>query len=76
MQLTIKNVQEEIFREFKAESVRNKLNLGQALTLAMKIWMEDKQKKSRLNLLDLKPKAWGKGTEKTSEEVDSLMYES
>ncbi|MBI4488387.1 MAG: hypothetical protein HY694_04830 [Deltaproteobacteria bacterium] len=32
------------------------------------------QKKKKLSLLKFKPTKWGKGSEKTSEEVDELLY--
>lgn len=74
MQITIKNVQEHVFREFKAESIREGLKIGNSLTLAMSLWIEKSRKKPKLSLLDLKPKDWGKGTEKLSEEIDRIVY--
>ena len=74
MQITIKNVQEHIFREFKAESVREGLKVGDSLTLAMRLWLEKSRKKPKLSLLDIKPRDWGKGTEKLSEEIDRSVY--
>ncbi len=74
MQVSIKNVEEDIFREFKAETVRERLKMGKALSLAMKLWLENKEKRPKLNLLDFKPKRWGKGTERTSEEIDKILY--
>lgn len=74
MQITIKNVQEHVFREFKAESIREGLKIGNSLTLAMGLWLEKSKKKPKLSLLDLKPKDWGKGTERLSEEIDRVVY--
>ena len=74
MQVSIKNVEDEIFREFKAESVREGLNVGKALTLAMKLWLEKKEQKPSMKLLKFKPANWGKGTERTSEEIDKILY--
>ena len=74
MQITIKNVQEHVFREFKAESIREGLKIGNSLTLAMGLWLEKTKKKPKLSLLDLKPKDWGKGTERLSEEIDRIVY--
>ena len=74
MQITIKNVQEHVFREFKAESVREGLKVGDSLTLAMGLWLERSRKKPKLSLLDLKPKDWGKGTERISEQIDRIAY--
>ncbi len=74
MQVSVKNIEEHVFREFKAESVREGLKIGKALTLAMKLWLEARVRKPRLSLLHLKPQKWGKGTERTSEEVDAVAY--
>lgn len=74
MQVSIKNVEEDVFRDFKAESVREGLKIGKALTLAMKVWLESRETKPKLSLLDLKAKSWEKGTEKTSEEIDKILY--
>ena len=73
-QISIKNVEEQVFREFKAESVKDGLKIGKALTMAMKLWLETKDKKKKMSLLDFKPKKWGKGTEKASEEIDNILY--
>ena len=74
MQITIKNVQEHVFREFKAESIREGLKVGDSLSLAMGLWIEKSKKKPKLSLLNLKPKDWGKGTERLSEEIDRIVY--
>lgn len=74
MQVSIKNVDERIFREFKAESIRDGLKVGKALTLAMQMMLEKSEKKPKLRFLDLKPKNLGKGTEKLSEDIDKILY--
>ncbi len=74
MQVTIKNVKEEVFREFKAESVRERLKIGDSLTLAMKLWLERSKKKPGISILNLKPKDWGRGTERLSENIDRAVY--
>jgi hypothetical protein len=74
MQMSVKNVEEKVFRDFKAESVREGLNVGKALTLAMKMWLENKHRKPKLSLLKFEPNDWGKGTEMTSEEIDKILY--
>jgi len=72
MQLSIKNVDERIFREFKAKTVHEGIRVGDAITRAMELWVERKEKK--LRFLDLKPTDWGEGTEHTSEEIDEILY--
>ena len=74
MQVSIKNVEEGVFREFKAESVREGFKVGKALTFAMKMWLDNKEGKPRMSLLNFKPKNWGKGTERTSEEINNIIY--
>ena len=74
MQVSIKDVDENIFREFKAESVREGLKIGKALTLAMRLMLEKMEKKPKMRFLDLKPKDWGRGTERISEEIDTILY--
>lgn len=38
------------------------------------IYMMKKRKKEKKSLLDLKPFDWGEGTEKSSEEIDAIIY--
>jgi hypothetical protein len=74
MQLSVKNVDEDTFREFKAQAVKSGLKIGGALTLAMQEWLEKSEKKPKRSLLDLKPWDWGPGTERLSEEADDILY--
>ena len=74
MQLSVKNVEKEVFQEFKAEAVREGLPIGRSLTLAMKLWLEKRERKTQLSILNLKPKHWGKGSERVSEEIDKIAY--
>ncbi len=41
--------------------------------LSMDIWFS-KKREPKMKILDFKPSHWGKGTEKTSEEVDEILY--
>ncbi|MDP3729043.1 MAG: hypothetical protein Q8R18_06365 [bacterium] len=75
IQLSVKEVNEEIFREFKAESTREGLKVGQALTLAMEQWLSHEKRRPKLSLLNLKPIKGGKGTERLSENIDKVLYE-
>ena len=73
-QISIKDVEKQVFREFKAESIKDGLKIGKALTMAMKLWLETRDKKPKMSILDFKPRSWGKGKEKTSEEIDNILY--
>ncbi|MBI4139911.1 hypothetical protein HY483_03035 [Candidatus Woesearchaeota archaeon] len=75
IQLSVKNVEEKTFREFKAKSVQEGMNVGLALTLAMQDWIEQSKRKPKRNILDLKAWDWGKGTENISENADSILYD-
>lgn len=74
MQLSVKDVEEQVFREFRAESVREGFKVGKALTLAMRLWLEKRGKKPKMSILNLKARDWGRGTERLSEEIDSTIY--
>lgn len=76
MQLSVKNVDERIFKEFKAEAVKEGIIVGKFLNIAMHSLVKEKKKERRpKSLLEFKPKNWGKGTERTSEEIDKVLYE-
>lgn len=76
--IAVRDVDSESFRKFKLMSLREKLKLGEALTMAMKKLMEEKEMKKNggiKSLLTLRPFDFGKGSEKLSKEVDKLLYE-
>jgi hypothetical protein len=74
--IAIRDVDEEILRKFRAKTIEENMKMGEALTLAMKRWIEER-KKRRVNpkyLLEVKPFDWGKGSERTSVEIDEILY--
>jgi hypothetical protein len=75
MNITVRDVDERIFREFKAEAVKEGMQLGKALTRAMRFWLDrKKEKRPKKSILDLKPFDWGEGSERSSIEVDQVLY--
>ena len=74
--VAVRNVDEDVFLKFKALRVEERMRLGEALTKAMKVWMEEKRERKihNLRIPKLKPFGWGKGTERTSKEVDEILY--
>ena len=74
MQITIKNVDKNLFREFKAKAVQNGVTVGKALNSVMRNAILSKNKKKRPSLLDCKPMDFGKGSERWSEQVDEILY--
>ncbi|HLC54972.1 MAG TPA: hypothetical protein VJJ75_00405 [Candidatus Nanoarchaeia archaeon] len=74
MQLSVKNVEKELFRQLKADAVKEGVQVGDALNLAIKLYLDRKRKKPKVSFLDLKPQNWGKGSERTSEQTDEILY--
>jgi len=74
IQISVRDVNREIFNEFKAKTVKNGMTLGQALNLVMMEWLDEEKEIPKKNLLKMKTWNWGKGTEKTSEEIDKIIY--
>jgi hypothetical protein len=76
--MTIRDVDEDVLREFRARAVREKMKMGKALTQAMKRWLREKERKvvNPKVLLHAKPFDWGPNTEKTSKEIDEILYGS
>lgn len=74
----VRDVDEEVFRKFRALTVEEKMKLGEALTLAMKRMIQEKKKERKEGntklLLEVKPFDFGKGTENLSEEIDDILY--
>ncbi len=73
----IRGIDEETYIKFRERAIAKRLRVGEALTLAMKEWLEKEEKREKINpknLLKLKPFDWGPGTERTSEEIDEILY--
>lgn len=76
MNITIRDVDAKVFRYFKAETVRADTTLGKAVTMAMKLWLDQagSERKKKKSILDMKAFDWGKDTESTSTDVDETLY--
>jgi hypothetical protein len=74
MNITIRDLNESVFRRFKAKAVEEGTKLGEALTQAMDMWTRRGASKRKLNLLNLEVFAWGKDTENVSVEIDKIIY--
>lgn len=75
--ITVRNIDEEVLRKFKVVIIINKMHMGQALTKAMKDWIRQKERSERIDsrlFFKFRPFDWGRGTEKTSKEIDDIMY--
>ena len=74
MNITIRDLNEDVFRRFKARAAENGTKLGTALTQAMQLLIEKGNEKPTKKLSSIRPFSWGKGTESTSNEIDALLY--
>lgn len=76
--IAVRDVDEDIFRKFRALSIEEKMKLGDALTLAMRHWIQEEHEKEvkpdKKNLLKIRLIKIGKKRVKWSEEVDEYLY--
>ena len=76
MNISVRDVDPKVFREFKVKTVSEGKKAGTALTQAMKEWVEKKEKKEKKkkSLFDLKSWDWGKENHDLSTRVDEILY--
>lgn len=75
--VAVRDLDEETFRKFRALAVEERMKLGDALTLAMKRWIEEEKTKDKpdiKSLMKLKPIRTGKKKVRWSEEIDKILY--
>jgi hypothetical protein len=74
MNVTIRGLNESVFRRFKVKAVEEGVKLGEALTQAMDMWVQEMSDKREVSVLNLEVFDWGKDTEKASVEIDKVLY--
>ncbi len=74
MNLTIRRLDEGVFRKFKAKAAEEGMKLGQALTQAMEAWIRQSPRARSIKLTDIETSNWGKGSESTSLDIDEILY--
>lgn len=73
--VVIRNVQEDAFREFKARCAQLGITAGIAASQAFQNWATGPQAlRRRKSVLDFKAVDLGKGTENGSARIDELAY--
>ena len=73
MNITIRGLNDMVFRKFKAKAIEEDMKLGEAATQAMKMWIEARGSKPRSKITEIEHFNWGKGTERTSTEIDKIL---
>ena len=75
MDTTIRNIDPEAYRQLKARAALEGKSLGEAVSEAIRVWAEGRLPFARTgSLRQIQPWSWGAGSERTSEEVDRLVY--
>lgn len=74
MNITIRDLNDSLFRKFKSAAVEDNIKLGAALNQAMVLWVERNKHKRKGKLSELKPFDWGKGSENASTDIDEVLY--
>ena len=72
MDVSVREVEEGVFRDFRAKATSKGLKTGTALTQAMKEWSSKSEKAPKRSFFDLKP-FHGKNSD-LSENVDKYLY--
>lgn len=73
MIVSVRNVDENLFKEFSIEAKRRDRAVGEAVTEAMKLWLHE-QPARIMRLKDIKPWDFGPGTEDISQNIDEIAY--
>ncbi|MBW6518148.1 MAG: hypothetical protein K0A89_06570 [ANME-2 cluster archaeon] len=76
MNITIRNIDTQLYREIKAEATREGINIGTAINSAIRLWLNRKRAQVRpgRSFLELESMDFGPGTENLSEEHDKYLY--
>lgn len=74
--ITFRNVDIAVLRDFKAEAVRENKTFGQALAEALAVWLQHRRiaRGKRMKLSDIEPMDFGPGAETLSQRVDEEVY--
>ncbi len=75
--LTIRDVDEEIYRKFRERAIAEKMKVGMALAEAMKEWIKKEDKKEPIdpkNLIKITGIIKTKKKVRWSEEIDKTLY--
>ena len=78
--VTFRNVDDRLLRQFKTEAVREKIKMGQAINDAIQLWLYAKRKKIDLKSVEKDPfwqelhKSIDLGRETSSNTIDRELY--
>jgi len=75
MDRTIRNLDEDVYRQLKARAALQGATVGELMNEAIRTWLARPEGgSSRRSLADLKPEPYPDGNERLSEEIDAAAY--
>jgi len=75
MDRTIRNLDEDVYRQLKARAALRGATVGELMNEAIRAWLARPEGgPSRRSLADLKPEPYPDGNGRLSEEIDAIVY--
>jgi len=75
MDRTIRNLDEDIYRQLKARAALRGATVGEIMNEAIRAWLAIPEgRPGRRSLADLRPEPYSDGNEHLSEEIDAVAY--
>ncbi|HIH22585.1 TPA: hypothetical protein HA238_02570 [Candidatus Micrarchaeota archaeon] len=73
--VTLREFDDRLYRELKAEAARDDITIVEALAQAVTVWLATHtHKKKKKSVFDYKPVDFGASSEKSSREIDEVLY--
>ena len=75
MDRTIRNLDEDVYRQLKARAALRGTTVGELVNEALRAWLARPEATGgRRSLADLRPEPYPDGNERLSEEIDAVAY--
>lgn len=74
MNITVRDLNEAVFRKFKGKAAERGMKMGAAVTRAMQLFIAQEAQKQVRKAGTIRLSDLTKGSDSTSEEIDSLLY--
>lgn len=72
MEVAVRNVNEEEWKDFKATAVKKGLTVGTALNLAIREWTKNRKQKMKIDFFKSGPVEFKEKS--TSRDIDEVLY--
>lgn len=76
MDTTIRNLDEQAYREARARAVLEGKTIGDVVNEALRSYLKRTVPKGKRSLAELRPEAFPEGNEGLSGEIDQIVYKS